>query len=132
MKESATNIYGLLENLLEWSRLKRGLMDFIPESFNMKQIISTCIEAIAIPDNNIKIKIYDTGIGMNKELINKLFVINERTNRKGTEGEPSTGLGLLLCKGFIEKHNGKIRVESEEGKGSTFSFIIPAQEGITV
>ena len=107
-------------------------MDFIPESFNMKQIISTCIEAIAIPDNNIKIKIYDTGIGMNKELINKLFVINERTNRKGTEGEPSTGLGLLLCKGFIEKHNGKIRVESEEGKGSTFSFIIPAQEGITV
>ena len=59
---------------------------------------------------------------MNKELINRLFLLCEKTNRKGTEGEPSSGLGLLLCKDFIEKHNGKIRVESEEGKGSTFSF----------
>src|SRR5450759_2074177 len=73
-------------------------------------------------DNIVEIKIRDTGIGMNKELINKLFLLNEKTNRKGTEGEPSTGLGLLLCKEFIEKHGGKIWVESEVGKGSTFSF----------
>jgi signal transduction histidine kinase len=83
------------------------------------------VSATVTLDNNVNIKICDTGIGMNKELINKLFLINERTNRKGTEGEPSTGLGLLLCKEFIEKHGGKIRVESEEGKGSTFSFTLP-------
>jgi signal transduction histidine kinase len=61
---------------------------------------------------------------MTPELKDKLFLLNEKTSRKGTEGEPSTGLGLLLCKEFIEKHNGKIRVESEVGKGSTFSFTI--------
>jgi signal transduction histidine kinase len=84
-----------------------------------------CITAAARPDKTIEIKIHDSGIGMSKELISKLFLLNEKTNRKGTEGEPSTGLGLLLCKEFIEKHNGKIRVDSEEGKGSTFSFTVP-------
>jgi len=62
---------------------------------------------------------------MNKELITKLFLLNEKTNRKGTEGEPSTGLGLLLCKEFIEKNGGIISVESEVEKGSIFSFTIP-------
>lgn len=70
------------------------------------------ITATAVPDNTVEIKISDTGIGMNKELINRLFLLNEKTNRKGTEGETSTGLGLLLCKEFIEKHKGTIRVES--------------------
>jgi signal transduction histidine kinase len=77
-----------------------------------------------IEDHTIEIKISDSGIGMTSELKDKLFLLNEKTSRKGTEGEPSTGLGLLLCKEFIEKHNGKIRVESEVGKGSTFSFTI--------
>jgi signal transduction histidine kinase len=61
---------------------------------------------------------------MSPELKSKLFQINEKTSRPGTEGELSTGLGLLLCKEFIEKHNGKIWVESEVGTGSTFAFTI--------
>ena len=78
-------------------------------------------------DQYIMIKISDSGIGMTPELKNKLFQLNENTSRKGTEGEPSTGLGLLLCKEFIEKNGGKIFVESEVGKGSIFSFTVPGK-----
>lgn len=69
--------------------------------------------------------IKDNGIGMNTETIKKLFKIDKKATRPGTEGEPSTGLGLLLCKEFVERHGGKIWVESEEGKGSTFYFTLP-------
>ena len=54
-----------------------------------------------------------------------LFKVDEKVSRLGTEDEPSTGLGLLLCKDFIEKHNGSIRVESEVDKGSTFYIKLP-------
>lgn len=75
--------------------------------------------------DRVEISIKDSGIGMTREVQNKLFRLSEQINRKGTDGELSTGLGLFLCKEFIEKHNGTIRVESEEGKGSTFSFTVP-------
>ncbi len=83
------------------------------------------LSAKAGEGQNIQIAIMDTGIGMDKELIDKLFLLDAKKGRKGTNGEPSTGLGLLLCKEFIEKHGGAIWVESEEGKGSRFSFTIP-------
>ncbi len=77
--------------------------------------------------NNLIISVKDTGIGMSNELINDLFRIDKRTNRKGTEKEPSTGLGLFLCKEFVDKHNGKIWVISEEGAGSEFVISLPLQ-----
>jgi PAS domain S-box-containing protein len=179
MKTSASNIYGLLENLLEWSRLRRGAMDFVPENLNLKKKIEASIDVlsesarkkrigltISVPgeleiradihmfdtiirnlisnaikftisggkvivtanyngDHYIVVKISDSGIGMAPELRDKLFQIDEKTSRPGTEGETSTGLGLLLCKEFIEKHGGKIWVESSVGQGSTFSFSLP-------
>ncbi|MCE8423610.1 MAG: HAMP domain-containing histidine kinase, partial [Candidatus Methanoperedens sp.] len=178
MKSSATNIYTLLENLLEWSRLRRGGMDFVPEKLNLKEKIDDCIDVlsesarkkeiqinVSIPgeveiwadnhmfdavvrnlvsnaikfthvggkvtveafyknDHLVEVKVTDSGIGITPELKDKLFLLSEKTSRPGTEGESSTGLGLLLCKEFIEKNDGKIWVESEVGKGSTFSFTI--------
>jgi signal transduction histidine kinase len=73
----------------------------------------------------IEIFVRDNGIGMTKEIIDKLFRIDENVTSIGTNGEKGTGLGLILCKEFTEKHNGKIRVESEVGKGSIFYVSFP-------
>jgi len=179
LKSSATNLFSLLDNLLNWSKVRQGLIQFIPEhikliklvneslttvmeSAKMKQItididipektlvyadtymlqtvirnlVSNAVKftpknghiQITVDENNDfcnEIRIKDSGIGMTPEMANTLFNPGIQSNRKGTEGEYSSGLGLILCKEFIEKHNGKIGFESEEGKGSTFYFTIP-------
>lgn len=179
MEKSASNLYGLLENLLEWAKMQRGLIPFNPvvvplfssvsksmeilvESIKNKEIEITYdipIDIRVIADTNmlqtvirnfasnavkftprggkiglsakvsgnnfVEISVKDSGIGMSSAILNNLFQLNTQINRKGTDGEPSSGLGLLLCKEFIEKHGGKMWVESEEGKGSTFYFTIP-------
>lgn len=85
------------------------------------KVIVTAIEK----DNEILISIQDFGIGMNGKILNGLFKIDQKTARPGTEKESSTGLGLLLCKEFVEKHGGKVWAESEEEKGSIFYFTLP-------
>jgi signal transduction histidine kinase len=76
-------------------------------------------------DSDITISVSDSGIGISNDNIKKLFSISEVLSTKGTAGETGTGLGLLLCKEFIEKHGGKIWVESEAGEGSDFKFTLP-------
>jgi PAS domain S-box-containing protein len=71
------------------------------------------------------ISVKDNGVGIKKESISKLFRIGEIQSTLGTRKEKGTGLGLLLCKEFIEKQGGRIWVESEPGAGSIFSFSIP-------
>ena len=73
----------------------------------------------------VTISVSDNGIGISSDNLVKLFDISEVLSTKGTAGEYGTGLGLLLCKEFVEKHGGKIWVESEYGKGSIFYFTIP-------
>lgn len=75
--------------------------------------------------DNITISVSDHGIGIAHDALKKLFDISEVLTTKGTAGETGSGLGLMLCKEFVEKHNGKIWVESEEGIGSTFIFTLP-------
>lgn len=75
--------------------------------------------------NMIEIAVADNGVGMNELIINKLFKLSEKVGRKGTEGEESTGLGLLLCKEFIEKNKGTIWVVSKVNEGTTFYFTLP-------
>lgn len=179
MRNSATNLYSLLENLLQWSKMQQGSVPFNPELKQLNPLINECIaiateqaknkgieitydisddlkvfadsnmlqtmirnlvsnamkftpkggkigvSAKATGDKSVEISIKDTGIGMTSEMVNNLFRIDIKTNRKGTEGEPSSGLGLLLCKEFVEKHGGEIWVESEVEIGTTFYFTIP-------
>jgi len=73
----------------------------------------------------LKINIKDSGIGMTQEKVDKLFSIEYSSSTRDTENKIGTGLGLLVCKEFIEKNNGKIFIESKLEKGSTFSFTIP-------
>lgn len=76
-------------------------------------------------DSKTVIKVTDNGTGMKQETIDKLFSFSPVNSSKGTANESGTGLGLMLCKDFIDKHCGKIWVESTIGKGTTVSFSIP-------
>jgi PAS domain S-box-containing protein len=180
MRTSSANLSGLLENLLDWSRVEQGLILLKPQEGLLQPLVDETVSkmADAISKKNIRVistvsdelKIYsdinvfhtvlrnllsnavkftarngeiiisakktdqsdievsvkDTGIGMNREMVGNLFKLDAQVNRRGTEGEPSTGLGLILCKGFVESQGGKIRVESEESKGTTFYFTMPS------
>jgi PAS domain S-box-containing protein len=185
--KTASSTFNLLENLLEWSRLQRGLsvlktgaislskfIDNLNESSfelaakksirlivnvpgdlsieadpNMlhsilRNLITNAIKftykggtvtvgVVALKDKKETLfEIKDTGIGISPNMIDDLFKIDVNNTRPGTENEPSSGLGLILCKEFIEMHGGRIWVESDQipnelrgGTGSTFSFTIP-------
>jgi len=73
----------------------------------------------------LAVSVKDCGVGIPKNRIDKLFVFHENHSTSGTRNEPGTGLGLILCKEFVEKNRGKIWVESEVGIGSTFFFTVP-------
>jgi PAS domain S-box-containing protein len=183
---SASSLFQLLENLLEWSVLKRGdfkcqlekialnrvilrSIDPIMESARLKNISvrlempqnyfvecdlkmtetifrnlvsnalkfthpggSVVITAEPVSQGKISVSIKDSGIGMNRSMIQKLFQINEQVSRIGTEGESSSGLGLIICKEFIEKQGGEISVESKESSGSTFRVTLTQVSQLSV
>ncbi len=82
------------------------------------------ISAERKPDE-VLFSVSDNGVGMNKAILEKIFRIDSGFSTKGTNNEKGTGLGLILCKEFVEKHGGKIWVESELGAGSEFKFTLP-------
>jgi len=183
MRNSATKLYELLLNLLDWARLQRGAIIFNPEQIslmieveeNTQSILESArkkeieikydipLDLVALADRNmlrtvvhnlvsnavkftqkggtitigaknidsslIEISVKDTGIGMNSLILDNLFRLDVSTNRLGTDGEHSTGLGLILCKEFVERNNGIFRATSEEGIGSEFCFTLPISVG---
>jgi len=88
------------------------------------------IEITCLKHKNILIKISDNGIGISQEIFEKLFK-DENISTRGTLNEKGTGLGLLICKDFMERNNGSIHVESTEGKGTIFSLLLPADKAKT-
>jgi PAS domain S-box-containing protein len=85
------------------------------------------VKAWEAPDR-VNVSVSDTGIGMDEQAKRKLFRIDEFHNTAGTAGETGTGLGLIICREFVAKHGFDIHVESEPGKGSTFSFSLPLKQ----
>jgi two-component system sensor histidine kinase/response regulator len=85
-----------------------------------KIIVSTKMEG-----DFLEISISDTGIGISPKNLSKIFRIDSKFSSLGTNKEKGTGLGLILCQEFVEKQGGTIRVESELGKGSKFTFTLP-------
>ena len=182
LSHSARNTFNLLENLLEWSQMDRGVTDFNPQNLDLTAAVVECINiveesarnkmielVVVVPNgqevladknmlqtvirnllsnaikftpkegivtisakvtegNRTVISVKDTGIGMTEAMRHNLFRIDANTKRPGTEGEHSTGLGLLLCKEFVEKQGGEIGVESVPYQGSVFSFTVPLSE----
>ena len=84
------------------------------------------ISAGLAENNMVSVSVKDSGIGISDKTRDNLFRIDVNTKCPGTKREPSTGLGLLLCKEFVEKHGGKIRVKSVPNQVSEFNFTIPA------
>lgn len=87
------------------------------------------IDILAMQNFNfVEITVSDSGIGISEENRKKLFNLETNITTTGTDNEKGSGLGLVLCKEFVEMHGGKIWVESEEGKGSDFKFTLPLLE----
>ena len=76
-------------------------------------------------DNFAQITVKDNGVGISDENLQNLYRIDSNLKSRGTSNEKGTGLGLILCKEFIERHGCQIWTESEVGKGSTFHFTMP-------
>lgn len=77
-------------------------------------------------DDGLRVSVEDTGVGISEELQARLFRLDGNLSTAGTRNESGTGLGLILCKEFIELHDGVLHVQSRPGHGSTFSFTLPA------
>ncbi len=83
------------------------------------------IKSNLLDNGTVEVSVTDDGVGIPEKDVKRLFRVEEKVSTKGTDGELSTGLGLLLCKEFIEIHSGKIWAESKENVGSTFYFTLP-------
>lgn len=79
-------------------------------------------------DRNLEIIVEDNGIGMNEADMGRLFRVDMKQSRPGTEKESGTGLGLILCKEFIEKNKGQLKVSSQQNIGSRFMILLPASK----
>lgn len=117
LKADETMLSTILRNLLS------NAIKFTPQDGIIE------IDARLTPKNDtqncIEISVKDSGIGIPEELKSQIFNIENNTIRPGTDNEKGTGLGLILCKEFVEKHGGKIWVEDNTDKGSVFIFTLP-------
>ena len=101
------------------------LRNLISNAIKFTNVGGSIIVSVKSRQDEVLISIRDNGVGIKSSDCGKLFSIDESFSTVGTNNERGTGLGLILCKEFVSKHEGKIWVESEIGIGSTFFFTIP-------
>ncbi len=109
--------------------LNTVLRNLISNAIKFSNTSGTVIIEAAQGDGMATVSVQDNGIGMDQELIDKIFTINHKTSHHGTGGEKGSGLGLILCREFIEKHGGRIWAESIPDQGCRFSFTLPFPKG---
>ena len=182
---NARNTYALLEELLQWSQMSQGVIEYTPEPCSFSELVNIGLNTLKstakdkdiviitdFPDDlaamvdqsmiktvmrnilsnaikfshqgcevlirarhsegKITMAVKDNGIGMSEEVKSMLFTVNKAKQQLGTDGEKGTGLGLMLCKQFIEQHGEKLWVESEPGKGTTVFFTLQKVSGLRV
>jgi two-component system, sensor histidine kinase and response regulator len=105
--------------------LKTVLRNLISNAIKFTNTGGTVEISAVSKKSQIVVNVSDNGVGMDEETQNKLFILDTTITTNGTANERGSGLGLLLCKEFVEIHQGKIWVESEVGKGSDFKFTLP-------
>jgi len=105
--------------------LKTILRNLINNAIKFTSGEGTILVEARIKDQFINISVTDSGTGMTKNQVEALFILEKNDTKNVTSGEKGTGLGLILCKEFVEKNGGSMMVESHHGKGSKFSFTVP-------
>jgi signal transduction histidine kinase len=101
------------------------IRNLVSNSIKFSHENSVIIISVSDGEENILTEIKDFGIGIEKPVLEKLFLTESTVSVPGTRNEVGTALGLIICKEFVSMHNGRIWAESEPGKGSTFTFSIP-------
>ncbi|HEX8932187.1 MAG TPA: ATP-binding protein, partial [Patescibacteria group bacterium] len=106
-------------------RIGQVILNFVANAVNYTQEGGSITVRAEQKDNNLKISVTDTGRGISKDALQKLFTKFFRVSGSLEQGAKGTGLGLYISKSIVEMHGGQIWVESELGKGSTFAFNLP-------
>ncbi len=151
IKEVISSVTGLLQDTADKKKIELSIIDendltVWADSKMVETVVRNLVTnalkftrpggkiIISCTDNqeDARLSVEDNGVGMGKEQLENLFRIDKHLSTPGTENERGTGLGLLLCREFIKRHGGEIRVESEPGKGSRFGFSLPKHKIQTV
>src|SRR6185437_6218038 len=116
---------GLPAVLADPSRVEQVLTNFISNAFKYSEPATGVIVRASAAEGEILVEVCDQGQGIPPDEIDNLFRFYQKTSVRPTGGEQSTGLGLAIARQIVEAHGGKVTVESEVGKGSTFRFTLP-------
>ncbi|OFX20202.1 MAG: hypothetical protein A2033_19300 [Bacteroidetes bacterium GWA2_31_9] len=143
IEEEISNLNNLLENkqislktlysenntaYCDANMIKTVIRNLLTNAIKYSHRNSEIVISILDTNDNVTVSIKDNGIGMTDEVIQNLFKIESEESLPGTENERGTGLGLILCKEFVEENRGELTIVSEPEKGSTFSFTIPTSK----